>query len=53
MRKLKGISQEHLADLANVHRTYVGQIERAQTNVSIESMYRIAKALGCTVKELL
>lgn len=53
MRKIKGISQEKLAEKANVHRTYIGMVERAETNISVESMFRIAKALGCDLKTLL
>lgn len=33
IRNQKGFSQEHLADLANVHRTYIGMIERAEKNI--------------------
>lgn len=47
------ISQEDLADLAGLHRTYVGSVERAERNISIDSMERLAAALGCTVLDLL
>ena len=48
-----GISQEELADRAGLHRTYVSSIERAQRNVALENIFRIADALGTTPGELL
>ncbi|MGI8469840.1 MAG: helix-turn-helix domain-containing protein [Pyrinomonadaceae bacterium] len=47
------LSQENLADLAELHRTYVGSVERAERNISIDSMERLASALDCTIVELL
>lgn len=47
------LSQEDLADLAELHRTYVGSVERAERNISIDSMERLANALDCTIVELL
>lgn len=47
------LSQEDLADLAELHRTYVGSVERAERNISIDNMERLANALGCTIVELL
>jgi transcriptional regulator with XRE-family HTH domain len=52
-RKQRGISQERLADLAGLHRTYVGSIERGERNVSIDNIERLAVALGLEVVELL
>lgn len=51
-RKIKNISQEDLADMADLHRTYIGAIERGQQNVSIDNIEKIALALDCQVKEL-
>ncbi|KAA6334494.1 HTH-type transcriptional regulator SutR [termite gut metagenome] len=52
-RKEKQISQEKLAELAGVHRTYVGMIERAEKNITLRNMEKIAKALNVEIKDLL
>ena len=41
-----GLSQEELGTKAGVHRTYLGMIERAEKNITIENIEKIAKALG-------
>lgn len=46
-----GISQEELASRANVHRTYIGMIERAEKNITLENIEKICKALNLTVSE--
>lgn len=48
-----GISQEALADLAGLHRTYVGAVERAERNVSVDNIGKLAGALRTTAAELL
>jgi transcriptional regulator with XRE-family HTH domain len=48
-----GLSQEELADLAGLHRTYIGSVERAERNISIDSMERLAHALKLDVLDLL
>lgn len=53
VRLSKGLSQEALADLAGLHRTYVGSVERSERNVSIDNMERLAKALEVDISELL
>lgn len=53
LRKLRGLSQEHLGEVADFHRTYVSQLERRLTNVSIDGLERLAKALGVDVRDLL
>jgi transcriptional regulator with XRE-family HTH domain len=40
-----GISQESLADLANIHRTYIGGIERGERNPTLTMIHRLAEAL--------
>jgi len=52
-RKEKKISQEQLADIAGVHRTYIGMIERAEKNITLRNMEKIAKALGVDIADLL
>lgn len=52
IRKEKGFSQEELADKAKVHRTYMGKIERGQSNPPIYTIYKIAKALSVHIYEL-
>ena len=49
----KGWSQEHLAQKAGLHRTYIGSIERSERNVSLLNIERIAKALNVEICELL
>jgi transcriptional regulator with XRE-family HTH domain len=53
LRVKKAISQEALAELAGLHRTYLGSIERGERNVSIDNIGRLAGALGVTASELL
>jgi transcriptional regulator with XRE-family HTH domain len=53
LRVKKAISQEALAELAGLHRTYLGSIERGERNVSIDNIGRLADALGVRVSELL
>jgi transcriptional regulator with XRE-family HTH domain len=47
-----GLSQERFAQIAGVHRTYVGAVERCEKNVSVDNIERFATALGCTVPQL-
>jgi len=53
VRQAKGITQEELAGLLAMHRTYIGLIERGQRNPTIRTLYKIAKALKVPVSELL
>lgn len=45
-RRAAGLSQEELADLAELDRSYVGCIERGERNLSIENVCKLAKAIG-------
>jgi len=46
------LSQEELAERAGVHRTYVGMIERAEKNITLVNIEKIAKALRLTIGEM-
>jgi transcriptional regulator with XRE-family HTH domain len=52
-RKAKHLSQEELADACELHRTYIGSIERGERNVTLSTLEVLAKALGVSVIELL
>lgn len=52
LRKSKGLSQEKLANLAEIDRTYLPTIEKGERNVSIEILEKISKALHISIKDL-
>lgn len=52
LRKEKGLSQEELGDLAELHHTYIGAVERGERNCSIDSLSKIAKGLNVNVADL-
>lgn len=51
-RKRKGLSQERLAERADLHRNYVGLVERGERNASIKTIFQIARALDVAVADL-
>jgi transcriptional regulator with XRE-family HTH domain len=53
IRKDKNISQEELAFKAEMHRTYIGMIERAEKNITLLNIEKIAKALNINIIDLL
>lgn len=53
VRIQKGLSQEKLAHLADMHRTYIGMIERAEKNITLINIEKIANALEISINELL
>lgn len=53
LRDQRGLSQERLAELAELHRTYVGSVERGERNISIDNMEQLARALGVQLREML
>ncbi|WP_281634607.1 helix-turn-helix domain-containing protein [Flavobacterium luteolum] len=52
IRISKGLSQEQLAHLADVHRTYIGMIERAEKNITLINIQKIAKGLNVNLIDL-
>ncbi len=52
-RQALGLTQEDLADKTNLHRTYIGSVERGERNLSILNLRQIAKSLRTTISELL
>jgi len=52
-RKLKALSQEALAEKADIHHTHVGLIERGERNASLNIAYRVARALGQPLSTLI
>lgn len=52
-RKRKSLSQEQLADICGLHRTYVGSVERGERNVTLSTLETFASALGVSVPDLL
>ncbi|MDD5005047.1 MAG: helix-turn-helix transcriptional regulator [Candidatus Omnitrophica bacterium] len=52
-RKGKKFSQEKLAKLACLHRTYISQIEIGKRNIALRNIAKLAKALGVSPKDLL
>ena len=53
LRKSNGLSQEKLAEMADLHRTYIGMIERAEKNITLCNIEKIAKALNIEIQKLL
>ena len=51
-RNEKGISQEKLAELSGLHRTYISDVERFQRSIALENIQRLADALGIEVYKL-
>ena len=52
LRKEKGLSQEELSFKTGLHRTYIGMIERAEKNITLTNIEKIAKALDIDIKNL-
>lgn len=53
LRILKSWSQEELAEKCDLHRTYIGSVERGERNITLRTLRRFADALGCEMAELL
>lgn len=52
-RKARGWSQERLAEVVGVHRTYAGTVERGEQNISLTNICEFARALGIQPGELM
>ena len=52
IRNQQGMSQEKLASIAGVHRTYIGMIERAEKNITLSNLEKIVKALNSNFEDL-
>ena len=52
LRKAAGFSQESFADRVGIHRTYGGELERGEANVTLENLVKVASALGITLSDL-
>lgn len=52
LRQAQGLSQEKLAELSGLHRTYISSIELGARNVSLKNIHALADALGISVEDL-
>jgi transcriptional regulator with XRE-family HTH domain len=52
-RVRQGLSQEELADKAGFHRTYIGMIERAERNITLRNLERLAEALDVSITDVI
>jgi transcriptional regulator with XRE-family HTH domain len=53
LRKIKGLSQEKLAEMSGLDRTYIGSVERGERNISLLNIFRIAESLKTRASVLL
>lgn len=51
-RLKRNLSQEKLGELAGLHRTYIGMVERAEKNITLKNIQKIAKALSLRISSL-
>ncbi len=53
LRFMRGWSQEKLAAVSGLHRTYISAIERGERNISLDNIEKLADAFGLSIKEML
>jgi len=53
LRKQRKLSQEKLAELCGLHRTYIGAVERAERNVTLKTLFTISNALDVSIASLI
>lgn len=53
IRERRGLTQEKLAELAGLHRAYIGQIERGEKNIGLKNLEKIAHGLNVSIRTLL
>ena len=53
LRLERGYSQERFGEVSGLHRTYIGMVERGETNVTLMTAYRLAGALGLGLSSIL
>lgn len=53
LRESQNVSQEDLAEMAGLHRTYIGGVERGERNLGLKNVFRIARALGSQPSKLI
>lgn len=53
LRLKAGLSQEELADLSSLHRTYIGSVERGERNISLENIIQLSRSLHISPADLL
>lgn len=51
-RQKRNLSQEHLAEITNLHRNYIGYIERGEKRATLDTLYQITKALNISLEWL-
>jgi transcriptional regulator with XRE-family HTH domain len=52
LRRAQGLSQENLADKCGVHRTFMGTVERGESNLSFSNIFKVASTLGVSLSAL-
>jgi transcriptional regulator with XRE-family HTH domain len=52
LRRAQGLSQEDLADKCGVHRTFMGTVERGESNLSFSNIFKVASTLGMSLSAL-